>query len=91
MSNSAPAPRPVFPWAVVLCLVGLDYFSSLAYLPSIAISYMGKLAPLAAVAVVLITLGAAVPVYWYVVGRSSDGRGGIGLLERCTPGWRGKF
>ncbi len=91
MSNPAPAPRPVFPWAVVLCLVGLDYFSSLAYLPSIAISYMGKLAPLAAVAVVLVTLGAAVPVYWYVVGRSSDGRGGIGLLERCTPGWRGKF
>ena len=79
---STPAPRPTFPWGVVLCLVGLDYFSSLAYLPSIATSYTGKLAPLAALAVVLITLGAAVPVYWYVVGRSSDGRGGIGLLER---------
>ena len=91
MSTRVPAPRPVFPWGVVLCLVGLDYFSSLAYLPSIATATMGKLAPLAALAVVLVTLGAAVPVYWYVVGRSSDGRGGIGLLERCMPGWGGKL
>jgi hypothetical protein len=88
---STPAPRPTFPWGVVLCLVGLDYFSSLAYLPSIATAYTGKLAPLAALAVVLVTLGAAVPVYWYVVGRSADGRGGIGLLERCASGWRGKL
>ena len=91
MPTRVPIPRPVFPWGVVLCLVGLDYFSSLAYLPSIATSTTGKLAPLAALAVVLVTLGAAVPVYWYVVGRSSDGRGGIGLLERCTPGWGGKL
>ena len=82
------APRPTFPWWVILCLVGLDYFSTLAYLPSIAVSQMmhsrfsiPALAPIAAVGVVLVTLLAALPVYWYVVGRSPHGKGGIGLLE----------
>jgi hypothetical protein len=72
--------------------VGLDYFSSLAYLPSIAVAQMEKpsLAPLAALGVVLVTLLAALPVYWYVVGRSPHGKGGIGLLEERAHGWRGK-
>jgi hypothetical protein len=84
--------RPVYAWWAVLCLVGLDYFSSLAYLPSIAVVQMrdSALAPLAAVGVVLVTLLAALPVYWYVVGRSPHGKGGIGLLEERAHGWRGK-
>src|SRR6478609_4982202 len=99
-TEPAPSPRArrTFAWWVILCLVGLDYFSSLAYLPSIAVGLLdagtgvrGVLAPIAGLGVVLITLLVAVPVYWYVVGRSHDGHGGIGLLERCFHGWRGKL
>lgn len=94
--------RPTYAWWIILCLVGLDYFSSLAYLPSIAITIerelggelsatSGVLAPLTGVGVALITLLAAVPVYWYVVGRSPHGKGGIGLLESIFKGWGGKL
>jgi len=77
-------------WPLVLCLVGVDYFSTLAYLPSIAVRAAGPFAPVAAGAVVLVTFLLALPVYWYVVGRSPDGRGATGLLEDLIPGWRGK-
>src|SRR5262245_39719694 len=86
--------RPTYAWWIILCLVGLDYFSSLAYLPSIAITFaedVRDLAPVAGVGVVLVTLLAALPVYWYVVGRSPDGKGGVGLLERVAHGWGGKL
>ncbi|MBA3482239.1 MAG: amino acid transporter [Pirellulales bacterium] len=85
------APEPSNPWPLVLCLVGVDYFSTLSYLPSIAVQAAGPLAPVAAGAVVLVTFLLALPVYWYVVGRSRDGRGGAGLLEDLIPGWRGKL
>jgi hypothetical protein len=78
-------------WPLVLCLVGVDYFSTLAYLPSIAVEAAGLLAPIAAGGVVLVTFLLALPVYWYVVGRSPDGRGAAGLLEDRVPGWRGKI
>src|SRR4051812_44906019 len=72
MSPATPPPRArrTYVWWVILCLVGLDYFSSLAYLPSIAVNLLGDrgdLAPIAGLGVVLVTLLAAVPVYWYVV------------------------
>jgi len=79
------------PWPLVLCLVGVDYFSTLAYLPSIAVEAAGPLAPVAAGSVVLVTFLLALPVYWYLVGRSSDGRGATGVLEDRIPGWRGKL
>lgn len=85
---STPAPNP---WPLVLCLIGVDYFSTLAYLPSIAVQAAGALAPFAAGAVVLVTFLLALPVYWYIVGRSPDGRGAAGLLEDRIPGWRGKL
>src|SRR5258707_11067464 len=89
-------PRPISqektpsPWWLVLCLIGLDYFSTLAYLPSLAVEAAGPLAPLAALVVVVVTLLAALPVYLYVVGRSPHGRGGTGVIERLVPGWPGK-
>jgi hypothetical protein len=88
--SDAPAATPNA-WPLVLCLVGVDYFSTLAYLPSIAVQAAGRLAPIAAAAVVLVTFLLALPVYWYVVGRSPDGRGAAGLLENLIPGWRGKL
>src|SRR5271154_490659 len=94
----AESPRPAglrtYAWPLVLGVVGLDYFSTLAYLPSIAVEAVGgghkALAPLAALGVVAVTLLAAVPVYLYVVGRSPHGQGALGLLERLVHGWRGK-
>src|SRR3954467_8214068 len=79
------------PWPLVLCLVGVDYFSTLAYLPSIAAEAAGHWAPIAAGGVVLVTFFLALPVYWYVVGRATDGRGATGMLEDSSPGWRGKL
>src|SRR5262245_45519637 len=93
-TDAAPTPRRTYICWVILCLVGLDYFSTLAYLPSIAVGLLGdkgELAPITGLGVVLITLLAALPVYWYVVGRSPHGEGGVGLLERRFHGWRGKF
>src|SRR4051812_21109740 len=83
--------QPSNPWLLVLCLVGVDYFSTLAYLPSIAAEAAGYWAPIAAGGVVLVTFLLALPVYWYVVGRATDGRGATGMLEDSTPGWRGKL
>ena len=89
--TSRSGPGESHPWPLILCLVGVDYFSTLAYLPSIAVEAAGPLAPIAAGTVVLATFLLALPVYWYVVGRSTDGRGATGILEDSIPGWRGKF
>jgi hypothetical protein len=105
MPEEKPAEKPSFPWWVILCLVGLDYFSSIAYLPSIAMAQVRSLtgvgsltaeqaralAPVAALGVVLATLLAALPVYVYVVGKSPHGKGGVGLLERRASGWGWKL
>jgi hypothetical protein len=93
MAQSAtPAvPGRVYLWWLVLGLIGLDYFSTLAYLPSLAVEAAGPLAPLGAGAVVLVTLLGALPIYLYVVGRSPHGAGATGLLERLVHGWTGKF
>lgn len=79
------------PWPLVLCLVGVDYFSTLAYLPSMAVEAAGPFAPIAAFGVVLATFLLAMPTYWYLVGRAPEGRGTAGVLETLIPGWRGKF
>jgi hypothetical protein len=78
-------------WWLVLCLIGLDYFSTLSYLPSLAVEAAGPLAPFAALVVVAVTLLFALPVYLYVVDRSPHGRGGTGLIEGLVPGWAGKL
>ncbi len=90
-TRHVPADRATYWWPLVLCLIGVDYFSTLAYLPSIAVQAAGPLAPVAAGLVVLVTFLFALPVYWYVVGRAPDGRGATGLLETLISGWRGKI
>ena len=78
-------------WWTVLAIVGLDYLSTLGYQPSLAYQAGGRLAPLATIGVVLVTLCAALPVYLYVAGRSPHGGGAAAFLERLVSGWRGKF
>src|SRR5688500_17350142 len=77
-------------WLWVVCLLGLDYFSTLAYQPSITFEAAGLLGPIATAIVVLVTLTGALPVYWYLVRRAPEGQGAIGMLERVVSGWRGK-
>lgn len=82
--------RPEHYWMFVLCLLGLDYFSTLAYQPSITYAVAGRLGPLATVLIVVLTLFGVVPVYCYLAGRSPTGSGSIGMIERVVRGWRGK-
>ena len=50
-------------WVWVLCVIGLDYLSSLAYVPSVAFSVAGPLAPLVIAVVVAVTLLLATPLH----------------------------
>src|SRR4051794_22985264 len=78
-------------WLWVMCLTGVDYFSTLAYQPSIAYENAGLLAPFATVVLVLVTLFGALPVYRYVAGKSFSGQGSIGMLANLVSGWPGKL
>ena len=92
-SSEPPSTRPIYQtaWPWILCVVGLDYMSTLGYVPSIAFDVAGRLAPLAMAGLVLITLFGALPIYWYVAGRSPHGQGSASMLERLIPGWLGKL
>ena len=47
--------------------------------------------PLVTVLVAAVTLFLALPIYWYIAGRSPHGGGSTALLERVIPGWFGKL
>ena len=80
-----------YAWPLIMCLCGVDYFSTLGYQPSIAFEGAGLLSPVATFILVMVTLLGALPIYFFVAGKTPDGVGSVGMIEKLFRGWAGKI